>query len=55
MRKSASTFGDMANKNWEVLNKKGLEYEWMLGFLVSGVISFLLAFIVLAISVALMN
>ena len=51
IKKAAGTIGDMTNKNQEVLSAKALAYERMLIMLTFGVLSFMGAFVVLAISV----
>jgi hypothetical protein len=47
---SAGNIGDIANKNRESLWEKAAAYRWMLGVLGVGMISFLSAFAVLAVS-----
>ena len=50
VRKSAGTIGDMTDKNRKVLWAKGLAYKKMLVLLVAGVLCFMAAFLVLAVS-----
>jgi hypothetical protein len=50
VRKSAGTIGDMSNKNRQALWAKGIAYKNMLVILVLGVLCFMAAFVVLAVS-----
>lgn len=50
IKKSAGTIGHIADQNWQILMTKGSAHRRMLIFLISGVFAFMIAFVILVVS-----